>query len=46
VGYDTFVGMESLIFNAKIENNVALGVFSTITGGVEVPDNNLFHQEV
>jgi carbon dioxide concentrating mechanism protein CcmM len=31
--------MESLVFNAKIGNNVAIGVSSTITGGVEVPDN-------
>ncbi|HJT83458.1 MAG TPA: hypothetical protein VJ697_03155 [Nitrososphaeraceae archaeon] len=39
IGNDTFVGMESLVFNAKIGNNVAIGVSSTITGGVEVPDN-------
>ena len=39
VGNDTFVGMESLVFNAKIGNNVAIGVSSTITGGVQVPDN-------
>ena len=39
VGNDTFVGMESLVFNAKVGNNVAIGVSSTITGGVEVPDN-------
>jgi carbonic anhydrase len=39
IGNDTFVGMESLIFNAKIGNNVAIGVSSTITGGVEIPDN-------
>jgi carbonic anhydrase len=39
VGNDTFVGMESLVFNAKIGNNVAIGVSSTITGGVEIPDN-------
>lgn len=39
IGYDTFVGMESLVFNAKIGNNVAIGVSSTITRGVEVPDN-------
>lgn len=31
--------MESLVFNAKIGNNVAIGVSSTITGGVEIPDN-------
>ena len=39
IGNDTFVGMESLVFNAKIGNNVVIGVSSTITGGVEVPDN-------
>src|SRR5574339_898061 len=39
IGDDTFVGMESLVFNAKIGNNVAIGVSSTITGGVEIPDN-------
>ncbi|MGE5634936.1 MAG: hypothetical protein ACM3VV_06855, partial [Deltaproteobacteria bacterium] len=39
IGHDTFVGMESLVFNAKVGNNVAIGVSSTITGGVEVPDN-------
>jgi carbon dioxide concentrating mechanism protein CcmM len=39
IGYDRFVRMESLVFNAKIGNNVAIGVSSTITGGVEVPDN-------
>jgi carbon dioxide concentrating mechanism protein CcmM len=39
IGNDTFVGMESLVFNAKIGNNVAIGVSSTITGGVEIPDN-------
>ena len=39
IGNDTFVGMESLVFNAKVGNNVAIGVSSTITGGVQVPDN-------
>ena len=39
IGNDTFVGMESLVFNAKVGNNVAIGVSSTITGGVEVSDN-------
>ncbi len=39
IGNDTFVGMESLVFNAKIGNSVAIGVSSTITGGVEIPDN-------
>jgi carbon dioxide concentrating mechanism protein CcmM len=39
IGSDTFIGMESTIFNAKIGNNVAVGVSSTITGGVVIPDN-------
>lgn len=39
IGNDTFVGMKSLIFNAKVGNNVAIGVSSTITGEVEIPDN-------
>lgn len=38
-GNDTFVGMKSLIFNAKVGNNVAIGVSSTIPGEVEIPDN-------
>ena len=39
VGNDTFVGMKSLIFNAKVGNRVAIGVSSTITNGVRIPDN-------
>jgi len=39
IGNDTFVGMKSLIFNAKIGNRVAIGVSSTITNGVTIPDN-------
>lgn len=39
VGNNTFVGMESLVFDAKLGNDVAVGVTSTITGGVEVADN-------
>jgi carbonic anhydrase len=39
IGNDTFVGMKSLIFNAKLGNRVAIGVSSTITNGVTVPDN-------
>ena len=39
IGNDTFVGMKSLIFNAKVGNNVAVGVSSTITGEVEIPDD-------
>jgi carbonic anhydrase len=39
VGNDTFVGMKSLIFNAKVGNRVAIGVSSTVTDGVRIPDN-------
>jgi carbon dioxide concentrating mechanism protein CcmM len=39
IGNDTFVGMKSLIFNAKLGNRVAIGVSSTITNGVTVSDN-------
>jgi carbonic anhydrase len=39
IGNDTFVGMKSLIFNAKIGKRVAVGVSSAITDGVTIPDN-------
>lgn len=39
IGNDTFIGMKSMVFNAKVGNNVSIGVSSTITGGVEVSDN-------
>ncbi len=39
VGDDTFIGMESLIFNAKLGNNVSIGVAATVTNGVEIADN-------
>lgn len=39
IGNDTFVGMKSLIFNAKIGKRVAIGVSSTITDGITIPDN-------
>ena len=39
VGNNTFVGMESLVFDAKLGNDVAVAVASTITGGVEVADD-------
>ncbi len=38
VGDDTFIGMQSQIFNAKVGSNVAIGVKSLITGGVTIPD--------
>lgn len=38
VGDNTFVGMESMVFNAKVGSNVAIGVSSTITGGVSIAD--------
>ena len=39
IGNDTFVGMKSLIFNAKIGNRVAIGVSSTVTNGVTIPND-------
>jgi carbon dioxide concentrating mechanism protein CcmM len=39
VGNDTFVGMKSFIFNAKVGNRVAIGVSSTVTDGVTIADN-------
>jgi carbonic anhydrase len=39
IGNETFVGMNSFIFNAKIGKRVAVGVSSTITDGVTIPDN-------
>ncbi|HXT83887.1 MAG TPA: hypothetical protein VN704_06090 [Verrucomicrobiae bacterium] len=39
VGNNTFIGMKSIIFNAKVGNNVAVGISSTITDGVHIPDN-------
>ena len=38
IGDDTFIGMEALIFDAKLGNNVAVGVSATVTAGVEIPD--------
>lgn len=38
VGDNTFVGMESMVFNAKVGSNVAIGVSSTITSGVSIAD--------
>ena len=38
IGNNTFVGMEALVFNAKIGNGVAVGVSATVTGGVEIAD--------
>jgi len=39
IGNNTFVGMKSLVFNAKVGSNVAIGVFSLVTNGVVIPDN-------
>jgi carbonic anhydrase/acetyltransferase-like protein (isoleucine patch superfamily) len=39
IGNDTFVGMKSFVFNAKIGKRVAIGVSSIITDGVTIPDN-------
>lgn len=38
IGHNTFIGMEALVFNAKIGNNVAVGVAAVVTGGVYVAD--------
>ena len=38
IGDNSFVGMEAMVFNAKIGNNVAIGVSATVTGGVEIAD--------
>ena len=39
IGNNTFIGMKSIVFNAKVGSNVAVGISSTITGGVQIPDN-------
>ena len=39
IGNDTFIGMKSIVYNAKVGNNVAVGISSVITNGVEIPDN-------
>lgn len=39
IGNNTFIGMKSIVFNAKVGNNVAVGISSTITDGVQIPDN-------
>ena len=43
IGNDTFVGMKSLIFNAKIGNRVAIGVSSTVTNDVTIPNDKFVH---
>lgn len=39
IGNDTFVGMKSLVFNAKLGKRDAIGVSSAITNGVTIPDD-------
>ncbi len=39
IGNDTFVGMKSLIFDAKLGKRDAIGVSSTITNGVNIADD-------
>lgn len=39
IGNDTFVGMKSLVFNAKLGKRDAIGVSSTITNGVTIADD-------
>lgn len=36
IGNDTFLGMKSMVFNAKLGKDVAVGVGSVITGGVVI----------
>ena len=38
IGHNTFIGMDVLVFNAKIGNSVVVGVSATVTGGVEIAD--------
>jgi carbon dioxide concentrating mechanism protein CcmM len=39
IGNDTFVGMKSLVWNAKLGKRDAIGVSSTITNGVTIADD-------
>jgi carbonic anhydrase/acetyltransferase-like protein (isoleucine patch superfamily) len=39
IGNDTFVGMNGLVFNAKLGNRDAIGVSSTITNGITIADD-------
>ncbi len=39
IGNDTFVGMKSMIFNAKLGKRDAIGISSTITNGVTIADD-------
>jgi carbonic anhydrase/acetyltransferase-like protein (isoleucine patch superfamily) len=39
IGNDSFVGMKSLVFNAKVGKRVAIGISSTITDRVTIPDD-------
>ena len=39
IGNDTFIGMKTIVYNAKVGNNVAVGISSVITNGVTIPDN-------
>ena len=39
IGNDTFIGFKSVVFNARVGNNVAIGIGSIITGGVHIDDD-------
>lgn len=39
IGNDTFIGFKSVVFNARLGNNVAVGIGSTVTGGVHIDDD-------
>lgn len=38
IGNDVFLGMDAIVFNAVVRDNVAIGIGSQITGGVEIPE--------
>lgn len=38
IGNNSFIGMETVVFDAKIGNYVAVGVSATVTGGVVIAD--------
>jgi carbonic anhydrase/acetyltransferase-like protein (isoleucine patch superfamily) len=46
IGNNTFFGMKSIVFNAKVGNNVAIGISSTIANGVFIHDNKFVPPEV
>ena len=45
IGNGSFVGMDAMIFNAKIGNHIVVGVSATIIDGVEIPDGKFVPPE-